>query len=461
MKKKIVEIKEEKIGDYRRHLRINEQFGIDPNRFVDSRNVEFMKPLEFEGIQYGYELVSYEHKNVRNVDMPDNREFINMGLNVPMNPWVDCEGGECAYSAGKVRHMNGAHFRELCVPMNGRLYALYLKGKKDMQPPSHLRPEKIYEWLGNLNRKNADRLTKVFRRTKANYNVVRCLMNGYHAMPDGFKKFESDEMVDAVDKLESIENALEKIPKQDENNERSIDDEREFYYDLSNRLIESGRAPFSSVMRQMDYIESMARQAVRDRFIDGTPDEEWLQWSTVEPEVDDKMNDEEELLDWREDAEIPMIDNAFGAFPLYFEDDGITTEFINEIKKADVAGIVEIQKMMFPKRDYEWGTFRKAELDFLNDKQRSVFWSFVLGRKQQLIDGILMEADIEIKEFIKKIFEISNKKVAKALINAISRGESIKINDEITIDRPVEPNTLWLLWEAFKQSSKRRKTLKF
>ena len=455
-------IEEEKMSEARRKWKLAELFGIDPNRFIDQRNIEFMKPLEYEGIEYGQELVSYEANNVRNVDMPDNREFINMGLNISVNPWIDNEGGECAYSKGKVRHMNSAHFRELCITVGDRLYVLFLKGKKDMQPPSHLRPEKIYDWLGNVDRKEADRLTKFFRKMKANYNVVRCLVHGYHAMPDGLKTFESDDIVDAVNDLEGIEVELETIPKEDMNNQRTFDDEREFYLDLSNRLIESGRAPFSSVMRQMDYIECMARQAMRDRFMDGVPDEEWLQWGTnVDENVTDPMNEEEELLEWPEDDDIPMVDNAFGAFPLYYEDDGITTEFINDIKQADVEGIVQLQKMMFPQRNHEWGGFRKAELGFLNDMQKSVFWSFTLGRKQQLISKILNESQVEIKQFVKKIFELKTSKIVKALINAAGRGETIRIDDEFTLDYQVTPDQLWLLWEAFKQSTKKRQTLKF
>jgi hypothetical protein len=273
---------------------------------------------------------------------------------------------------------------------------------------------------------------------------------------DGLKDFDPMERLDAIEGLETLESELETIPEPETNNFRDLDDERQFYYDVSNRLIQSGRAPFSNVIGQMKYIETMARNAMIDKFVDGEPDEEWLQWSTqTEKDENEPMNEEEALLEMPDERDIPMIDNTFGAFPLYYEEDGLDTEFINEIKVATPEELVSLQKMMFPSYDPYYGTERKAELGFLTDKQKSVFWSFVSGRKQQLIGSILDQTDASVKALAKKLFEMENRKQARAIVAAFSRNEPVKVDDDGTIAEAASADEVWMLKEIIKLAEKK------
>jgi hypothetical protein len=453
--------------DLRSHWKVNE---IGSDVYRDSKIVEYKQDIEdvFPEIQKdgkivmkkfrrGEEIVQFEQDRIRNVDLPDNRAFIDMGLNISKNPWVDNEGGEAA-TAGKVRHMDSVDFRERCVPMNGRLYALYLKGKSDFQPPRHLRQEVLFETIPAIDRVQADKLTKFFRKTDARKDVVKGLVNGYYNMPEGFKVWNEDELKEQIEEFDIMESVLERIPEEGENNERTLEDERIFYYEVSNKMIEKGYCTqFSSVLQQINYIERAARQAYKNWLRDGEPNLDMLA-TQVEVEVDDIMNEEEEYIDKKEEPVVNL--GEFGAFPLYYEDDGLLTEYINDIKEADVKELRAMQRDMFPTYNEYTGKESRAVLYYLTDMQKSVFWSFIAGRKQELIKQIIKTAPEHILRVVEFILKNGKTTAVRALILAMGRGEAFSIDDTVFEGKPSD-DEYWMMWEAYKQAGKKKKQLKF
>jgi len=252
---------------------------------------------------------------------------------------------------------------------------------------------------------------------------------------------------------------LERIPNEGENNERTLHDERVFYYECSNKMIEQGYCTqFGSVLQQINYIERHAREAMRLGWLrDGEPDLDMLATQT-EVEFDDQMNEEEELVDPKEEAIINT--GEFGAFPLYFEDDGLDIDYINDIKNADVKELKAMQRDMFPTYNDYTGKESRAVLYYLTDLQKSVFWSFISWRKQQLIDQIKRTASEQIMRVIEFILKNNKTKAIRALILSMGRGEPFSIDDQLLEAKPSD-DEYWMMWEAYKEAGKKKKSLKF
>ena len=98
----------------------------------DEKWIQFIKPTRL-----GAELLEFEDNNqYANRDLPDNKVFVDLGLNVRENDHL------------YYQQINDRDFRERCVQLTGRNYVLFEKGYANIKPPTHTSFEGIAAMLG-------------------------------------------------------------------------------------------------------------------------------------------------------------------------------------------------------------------------------------------------------------------------------------------------------------------------
>jgi hypothetical protein len=354
--------------------------------FTDNRvyeeAIEETPIWEFGKRHFAKELVRKESMQPLNVDVPDDKYLYEMGCGLRRNESLDH------------RAMDDRDFRERCIVVNGRLYALYEKRKVDLQPRSDLRQEVVAGMLPDANYEDVDRFVRFCRSMRFSRKTVLALIHGY-VRPDedgtiarssGLKALDAAEFAEIVDELEAQQAELAEydIPEPETNMPRTLNDERAYWHDVALRLYDQGKFGdgFPGLLAQIRFIETNARRDFDEGYYEDparTPDSFTIYTTEegVEDTVLDPMNEEEELLEWDPEMEkvaMAIDSNAFGAHPLYDETSCLSDEFINEIKAADWKSLSEVKSFLM-----------SGESWYLTSDQRKIAWSFVKGRENGLI----------------------------------------------------------------------------
>lgn len=375
-------------NELRRALRAAAAFGRD--RFVDDRRVDEIIVDTFETDEAGRrrrvkELVEVESAQPINFDLPEETALIEMG----------CEGRR--NEVQRWRAMDRADFTERCIVVGGRLYALYEKRRPDIDLPAHLRPEVLRRQI-EIHRakigaaepvdfKVAFELVKAFRELRLPRDVARRIVHGYLTddleMTSGIKAADNGELAELAEVFGGICRELAALePPADGNCPRTLEDERQYWYNVSSDMIERGQFPADPYL-QMLFIE---RSALRDfRYPDTTPADDVIIYTT--PDVieggDDDVDEKAPELDAEMEATIELTDtSAFSAHPLYDETSGMSEEWITMIHEADMSTLSEEKRWLM-----------SNESRFLTKSQRAMAWDYIRARERRLIEETLLHGD--------------------------------------------------------------------
>ena len=408
--------------------------------YEDNRQNMYVNPTEL-----GWDISLVPDVNqYKNSDLPDNLSFKDMGL-------VDRENRHLDY-----QKMNDRDFRERCVQMNGRNYALYMKGRQDagLKPANHKDQQVIqgiFEEMGiTCSNQTADDLAIMARKFGLDRRSMMRLIHGYidqaevedirnsrfaefdeenklystsltefnklvdlcdqfckslaselveFAVKGGLKTLDYIDLETTADSLKDMSCRVPSIPAIGDPFPRKLDDEREFYHDVYQRLIDSGQRPDDPFV-MMEFIELNACEAFYNpdnepHELDESmmiqygfdPEEIELKYERLDSDDDVLTEETDELTPASkyEDMEYDQVDgNVFSAFPLFHGEDNLNYEFIAEIKTADHKTLKEIQNMAFDQQDHYSGRTKKSELRHLTPAQLSQFWNYINDRKAKL-----------------------------------------------------------------------------
>lgn len=396
------EINESGWAEWRQSLKANVEDGSPVWRYSDSRLVEEdvvypqwisvknakgewtkklapWSPIEVD--DFGrktpvVEVTQRESIQPLNVDVPDDKYLYEMGCGNRKNESLDH------------RAMDDRDFRERCIVVGNRVYALYEKRKADLAPRSDLRQEVLMKMLHeDADYADVDTLAHVFRDMRLSRSAVLKLIHGYVrpdedgviAKSDGLKSLE--DLSEIAGEFESMRDELKEfdIPEPETNRDRSIDDERAYWLDVSRDLFDRGH--FASTLDQVRFIEESALRDWEDGYY-RDPDhvDEFVIYQN-EDYVSDRQSDvdpdDENLIEWDpidEETAMAIDSNAFGAHPLYDESSCISDDLIDEIKMASWLELSEIKSWLMGKDAW-----------YLNSDQRKIAWSFIKGREDRLI----------------------------------------------------------------------------
>jgi len=354
-----------------------------------------------------------------NTDVPDDLYLFEMGCGTRRNESLDH------------RQMDDRDFRERCIGVGSQVYALYEKRKQDLAPRSDLRQEVLANMLSEeTGYLDIDSLTHVFRDMRLSRKTVLKLVHGY-VRPEGDSVIKTDGLKSLNDlskiardfEIMNESLAQDDIPEPETNKPRSLDDERAYWLDVSHDLFDRGQ--FTSILAQIRFIESSAKRDLENGYYQDpeTIDDQVIYQNedAIEDSYVDIDPDDEILLEWDPaDEKIAMsIDsNTFSAHPLYDETSCVADEFIDEIKAASWKELSAIKSFLMSKNAW-----------YLNKNQRSISWSFIKGREDQLIE-IAMKRPIArlVGSYITKT---DNSKRACAMLFAWKSGDRFDTEDTI------------------------------
>ena len=436
-----------RMNSYRSRLKSAEAHEFDWTEFAwgtqcyqDEKFVQYVNETEL-----GWDISLVPDLNqYRNDDLPDNLTFKDMGLAVRDNLHLDYQP------------MNNRDFRERCVQMNGKNYALYMKGKTDagIKPANHKSQEVIQDIFAELeiecSDQTADDLAIMARKFNLDRKSMMKLIYGYvdqtkieairdeaynkfdrenrfrtrdlhefnlfvgecadfceslakelcdHAIRTGLQSLDYIDLEDYADYFKDMSCRLPTISDIGDPYPRKLDDERLFYYDLYQRLIENGQKSDNPI-EMMKFIEQSAADAFYNP--DDKPNEAdeammielgfniedlELRYESLDDEGQAYVEESDDLTPASkyEDQDYDQIDGSvFSAFPLFHGQDNLNYEFIAEIKSADHNELKQIRGMAFEQIDHYTGRKYKAQLRHLTPAQMAAFWDYIRDRKAKL-----------------------------------------------------------------------------
>ena len=367
------------------------------------------------------ELVEIESMQPINWDLPEDTQLLEMG----------CEGFENPVQ--RRRSMDRADFTERCVKIGGRLYALYEKRRPDIDIPAHLRPEVFKGQIEKFRRscgidepvdmKIALRFAQVFRRLQLSREVVRKIIHGYVTddleRTSGLKAASNEELLELAEVFEGIIDELPTLDDQaaeKEDGER-LEDLRQYWYDVSSRLIERGQMGADPYM-QMLFIERSAR---RDLLLPEKPADDVVIYTT--PDVIDGGEDDHEDLPMDPDMEetVAMTDTSvFSAHPLHDETSAMSEEWLDMIHEADMKTLSEEKKWLM-----------SSESWYLTKSQRAMAWDYIKARERRLIEETLVHRGDDVTRGVLRAILDSRRsdRQLAAMLFAWKNGESFEIGD--------------------------------
>jgi len=396
------------------------------------------------------EMVEFEDKIQRNLDLPDNLAYIDMGIESPVNTHLDvnrnnnegvkmlwkkhrrgfeyqvpCHGGS----------MDDRDFRERCVRYGNQMFFIHQKLPSDMQPMLQLRPEWIQGHL-ECEFEDACTLSEAWRRLGYSKWMINKLVFGKYCDADGTWKMGLrhsgiEKSRDYAEYFEGLVYDLEEI--------ESMEDElRGHYYDVSQRMIDSGEwyAQFSEEVNaalQMSWIES----SVRNEF------------EEMEIICEEEIDEVDGFIDYFGDEMMTMrTSDAFGINALFDGNDCIDHELICEIKEASAQEIGKIQQRFFSKMT-PYG-MRKAHYWWMTGSQKERAWKFINARKDELKDFKLLSE--HTKTVLNDIMnEVVSDNMKKAMVASFCNGRRFDLFGEIINWRKPAPNEVYAIWAEFEK----------
>lgn len=422
---------------------------IDGKWVITGKTLEKFSPVtidDFGRKRPATEVVESESIQPVNYDIPDDKYLADMGCGLRKNESLD------------FRNMDDRDFRERCVVVGGRLYALYEKRKPDLQPRSDLRQEVVAKMLGGDKRyADVDRFVKFCRSIKASRRVVLGMIFGYVRRDDdgklfktdGLKSTSADEFAEIVTEFEGIDSELKEydIPEPETNRPRTKDDERVYWFGVAQKLWDRGE--FVSVLSQIRFIEQSASRDVACGYYEdptATPDS-FVIYRTEDVIAQERLSidDDEIVAEWNDDDEMAALsieNNPFGAHPLYDETSAISDEWIDEIRSASWKELRDMKAELMSSR-----------LWYLNTTQRQMAWAYVKAREERLIVESLKRPTARwVAAYV-----VSNPpKQSMAMLFAWRDGERFdtdEMNFRFDEERATE-NELAAAWAMFRRSHK-------
>lgn len=439
--------------------------------------------------EFDIELIRRVDPRTINTDLPDDLHNVAQGHANPQNPHIDeKEPRRTVFDMWGSYRTISAVFRDDAVKMNNRVYPLYRKSSIDVLPTYHTRPETLQNWEANKwvpseNRwkktefktvkEDAFTLSELAQKMNLNYCTMQKLIFGYmHSDGEwrhGIHIFDEEEIADFLFEQETM---LDKIDEPDP----KLEQERQFYYDLSNRLIEKGayNAPFTSVTGQMKYIEHMASQAIIE-YENDEPDPrnlsimvekgfgdplvtiESLDSGENKPVYEDDLDNQQ----YEDEMGDEVSDDGWSAFALHYGEDAPDWEFVLEIKKAGIVELNRIKKKFFKQEHRSfYGTYTTpAELWYLTPEQKSICWWYINRREEHIVSAIKKYMSKEAKEVMDFLPRLPQHQ-SKALIQCFRYNDVFEAYDkdfdftEREIEMPWHCYEVWVLWHEWKKIGK-------
>ena len=368
------------------------------------------------------------------------------------------------------RKMDDRDFKQRCVQHYGKNYVLYPGAYADTGGPNHLKKDTWIKWLESPCRCNkecqhlstgidaldADTIATVFAKLKMDRTRTIKSVFGYaiksndkdEIWRDGIKSLDREELKDFAFDLEMIEYQLPKLPKKGQPDPvRTLNDEREFYLDLSYRLLGAGQMiDLENPLQQMAYIETMAKVAMESQPEPSQHDiATIIEYGFDEIDSDDTESEDQDY----ESIEYKSNGDGWTAFPLSDGQDAIDYTWVAYIKTATIRKLQSWKKVAIR---YGHSQYR-ARLSF---QQKSDLWSRIWERQEKLATQIepLAIMDKTIREIVHEMQYLSFKQ-AGALIYQYSIGGAFSAYTEFDFSN--EPNgignrefTFWL-WDKRKK----------
>jgi hypothetical protein len=408
------------------------------------------------------------YENNHNADLPDNLQYYEMGIAERINDHLDpirmeykdehihttkignieIEWESRFSNKQKPEHvnmMNDRHFREMCVQINNRNYALKLKTKPDIDKVSYQR----FEWLAeqlDIEPDLAMQIAETFKEMELDWPAVQRT----------FRK--SDETCWKGNKVKIRKPDAEPINKMNFKTQEQYQ-----AYELIEKEI-----PFSTSMEIARDLEIMNEwhECVDepDRRWAETDDSNFAQpisedWIYMTDEVIQAMKDEDNYV-LPLDAETNMADdhldrlykaNPFGTFPLYYGNEALSHEFIQMIKEADYEQLKVIMARFFPQKNDYTGRVYPPEYYYLSSSQKSQAWIYINERRAQLMAEPKRE---ELSENCRKCLEwisrFGKSRISSSIIYAFSAGETYNWQGfEIEFEKP-PVNEVSYVWNQYK-----------
>lgn len=435
----------------------------DPKNVDDPRYTDYIPVIEWvDTDQWGRtHLVQIDVQ--RNDDIPYEREFVNMGLDTEPNIILDNE----AFIPGP-GHMNDRDFRHRCVRYGNVLLKMFEKRGPDYDSNIYAHADRLEEWLG-CEYVDAYTIGGTIRRLQLGKTNGRRLIFGY-TQADGTRRrglqdVGSKAAQHYAERLESIVEGAGDLPEPGTNAPRTLEDERQYYYDVACKLVDSGQLDNDPV-KIADYIE---QSAVRDSMLPSDPDDgrgvsiynglidvahlddddEW--WVVLH---DQDLMDEEDLdfsvdpLGGRNDM---AVDDGIGTHPLGHGDDYIDLDYIERIKHADPKELKVIQSEFFRQQDDWTGKVYPPKNRWMNDSQRRASWWYINSRKEALTEQARANVSRDAAQVIDLLNQMDFLPQMRALIGCFSRGRAFNYyGDKMSWTKPCESD-VWACWSVYRE----------
>jgi hypothetical protein len=364
----------------------------------------------------------------KNRDFPDEEHLIAQGLKNSNNDHLDAKEKIHDWDARGL----GSDFRDRCVHMNGKNYALYLKAKPDLEPPNI----KKFEWLMKKLGCAADVAMKII-------TAARELSMGWVELAKIFPE---------IKKFNREHNACMIAERQEHiMREKTIAERADYLEMLAMETAEPDwkmQATWSEIHQQgpkIDGWEYMTDEVVAAlKYVPYTELEcEDPFWSYLEEGEEPFKEDE---MDYGGD------NNPFSAFPLYDGSEGVDHEFINEIKEMNMTELIELQRDMYPQKDHLNGGTRPARFWYITKSQKDIIWSYINERKEKIKQEAADNLSRDCQEVLRMINNWGKCSTSVSLIGKFKTGDDFKFYGEIiSFDAPATPEELAVAWTVYKR----------
>lgn len=398
-----------------------------------------------EGIQIREEELAAEIDNdeeeidsfTQNPDIPVVEAFIYQGSRHPSDSQI------------KTR-MDEVHFGECCTPSGNKLLAFHMKSAVNMEKPMHLKEESFEEALG-VETLEANSMSQAFQKLGLNWREVNGLINGYmgddrewrHGLAAAYKDGDGDWEAYFEDLAEVVDNP---VP-------RTLNDEREYYLNISQKLHDNVPGAFDSPLDIIRYIEVCAAQAINEYERPTTDDMEltgYQEETLYGLKRGKKIDIDEDYIDPETKTET-WGDSVHGAHPMDFGQEGISWKLINQIKEGSFEDIFKIRQSLrittkrnrFNEPYKIYGVRRNYTAS-----QKAQAWVYIRERESELAQIAETEASEDVLKTVKYIKEnILGKATKSYALCHINGREFNQYGNLISFQKPSTDET-GLLWHT-------------
>jgi hypothetical protein len=453
-------------------VKVNSAIPVNKSNIVEIvRTTSYVRNQIQQGIRMKnkFEVVHKTSKIPFNADIPDNLPLDDMGIGGWTNredyvwpeidpvtryyrktPWLDHQS------------MNNIDFRQRCITANGRLYVLQPMGRPEIAGPKHLQPENLINWLKNPCRcktcrhKNseiefidAQSIVKVLFNLQMDRARVIKLVFGYQpsiggkgAWKHGVKSLEPEIIGDLAYDFEQLEAKLPKLLPEGQNETRTLDDERAYYLDVSNTMLENGQNYLKELnldltrpLQQMRYIEHMAN--LWHNAFDHQPDQNKIDFLIEKGFGVEEQSDQDDDGVY-ENSDFAPVGDGWTAMPLSDGNDTVDWHWIACIKTAGV------------KRLQAWKRLMYQISERLTRAQIQDLWDRIWQRQAILIESIKPKITLDVQMILDEIPHLTSNQ-AKALIFAYDQGGAFERYTSFDFQNPGDPELVFYLWNAYRE----------